>query len=66
MALINTIHGPREESELVKLEGDFEDEREQTTWVEYRLPGSDEIVHRSAHINLKEPIVSNGDAAVLG
>lgn len=66
MALINTIHGPTEESDLVKQEGAFEDEREKTTWVEYRLPGSDEIVHRSAHVNLKDPIVASVDAAVLG
>jgi hypothetical protein len=66
MALINTIHGPTEESELVRQDGAFENEHEQTTWVEYRRPGSDEIVHRSAHVNLKDPIATNVDAAELG
>jgi hypothetical protein len=66
VALINTIYGVCHESELVKLEGAFEDEREKTTWVEYRLPGKDEIVHRSAHVHLKEPIATTVDAAALG
>lgn len=42
-----------EEAELVKTEGLIDNDHELTTWVEYRFPGSDVIVHRSAHVTLK-------------
>ena len=41
------------ESLLVKSTGQVDDERELTNWVEYRLPGTDVIVHRSVHVTLK-------------
>lgn len=39
---------------LIKRMGLIDNDHERTTWVEYRLPGSDRIVHRSAHVTLKE------------
>jgi hypothetical protein len=41
-------------SQLVKTEGVIDNEDEHTTWVEYRFPGSDVIVHRSCHVTLKK------------
>jgi len=64
MTMINTIHGGMDETDLVKTEGVYEDDNERTTWVEYRLPGSDEIVHRSAHVGLKQ-VLADGLIAEL-
>jgi hypothetical protein len=55
-----------DEAALVRSEGDYEDDNERTHWVEYRLPGSDEIVHRSAHVTLKHPLAAEVLAALLG
>lgn len=66
MTRVNTIHGEMDEADLVKTEGNFEDDNELTSWVEYRLPGSDEIVHRSAHVHLKKAIFGEGLAAAIG
>lgn len=41
-----------DESLLVKSEGSNETENEIVNWVEYRL--NDELVHRSAHVHLKQ------------
>jgi hypothetical protein len=65
MATITTIHGPMDESQLVKCDGLYEDDNERTTWVEYRLPGSDEIVHRSAHVFLKKALLTEAMIASL-
>jgi len=58
MALINVLVDgkieQRDESELVKSTGGHENDNEVATWVEYRFPGSDDIVHRSAHVTLKQ------------
>lgn len=54
MAIITTIYGDMDEADLVKTEGSIDNNVESTTWVEYRKPGSDEIVHRSVHMTLKE------------
>jgi len=43
-----------DEALLVKTEGVVDNEHEHTTWVEYRFPGDDTIVHRSAHVTLKQ------------
>lgn len=61
MALIHTTKGDLEESTLVKTEGELDNDNEHTTWVEYRLPGSDEIIHRSAHIRLKKPVTMQSE-----
>jgi len=45
-----------DESLLIKSEGVVDNENEFTTWVEYRLPGQDRIIHRSAHVTLKKGI----------
>ena len=37
-----------------------DNDNESTTWVEYWL--ADELVHRSAHVRLKKPIVSTSEA----
>jgi hypothetical protein len=66
MATVTTIHGDMDDAALVRSEGDFEDDNERTHWIEYRLPGSDEIVHRSAHVVLKQPISADALAALLG
>ena len=53
MPIIHTIKGDFEEAALIKTEGIVDNENEYTTWVEYRLPDNDEIIHRSAHVVLK-------------
>jgi hypothetical protein len=56
--MISTIHGDMDEADLVKSEGydEFDADGAGSTsvvdWVEYRLPDSDEIIHRSAHITV--------------
>lgn len=52
--------GEVEESLLVKLEGVVDNDNEHTTWVEYRFPGSDVVVHRSCHVTLKRGIFAEG------
>jgi len=64
--LIDGQLGEMDESELVKTEGSHENDNEIATWVEYRLPGSDVIVHRSAHVHLKIPLLSDAVAASIG
>lgn len=51
MALINTIHGPMEESDLRKETGGHENDNEIATWVAYYH--GEQLVHRSAHVTLK-------------
>lgn len=43
-----------DDSELLKLEGGFENDNERTTWVQYHLKATGELVHRSAHVTLKQ------------
>lgn len=43
-----------EESTLVKTEGVIDNDNERTTFIEYRFPNSDVIVHRSCHVTLKK------------
>lgn len=52
MGMVTTIYGDMDEVLLLKKEGNFEDDNEITSWVEYYLDG--ELVHRSAHIYLKK------------
>lgn len=42
-----------DESALVRIDGLIENNNEYTTWVEYRLPDGERIVHRSVHVTLK-------------
>lgn len=63
MALLNTIHGPLEESALARTVG-FEDRpAEFVVWVEWKL--GEELVRRDAHVILKEASVV-ADALVGG
>ena len=56
MALVNTLHkgklGQMDDSVLEKREGVVDTEVEYTTWVEYWFEG--ELVHRSAHVTIKQ------------
>jgi hypothetical protein len=62
--LITTTKGDMEESLLEKREGSVDNEIEMTTWVEYWHEG--ELVHRSAHVTLKQPVTfGDGVAAAL-
>ena len=54
--MIPTTKGDMDETQLDKKTGVADTDNEYTTWVEYRLPGSDEIIHRSAHITLKRNV----------
>lgn len=50
-----------DETLLEKTEGFLDNENEYTIWVEYRLPGQDRIIHRSAHVRLKRPVSAFGE-----
>lgn len=55
-----------DESLLIKTEGVVANDDEHTTWVEYRFPGSDVVVHRSCHVTLKRwPVGIQGIAQPL-
>jgi hypothetical protein len=41
-------------SELIAREGRLDNGHEASRWIEYRYPGFDRLVHRSASVNLKE------------
>ena len=63
--LITTTKGDMDESLLEKREGSVDNDNELTTWVEYWHEG--ELVHRSAHVTLKQPVTfGDGVAAALG
>lgn len=53
--LVSTTEGLVPEPDLVKTTGVVDDDNEYTCWVEYRRPGNDAIVHRSADVKLKRP-----------
>jgi len=59
--LITTTKGDMDESLLEKREGTIDNDNETTTWVEYWLTG--ELVHRSAHVQLKRTVVSFDETA---
>lgn len=62
MATVSTTRGDMDESLLEKREGSIDNDNEYTTWVEYWLDG--EMVHRSAHVTLKQmPSFIGGEAA---
>lgn len=52
MALVSTIYGEMDEGLLEKRTGTFENDNEISSWTEYWKDG--EMVHRSAHVHLKE------------
>jgi len=59
--MITTTKGLMNESLLDKREGTIDNDNETTTWIEYWLGG--ELVHRSAHVQLKRAVVSFGETA---
>lgn len=63
MALIMTTKGEMDESLLEKREGSLENDHEKISWVEHWLNG--ELVHRSAHVHLKENVFAEGIAAMF-
>jgi hypothetical protein len=62
--LVFTTRGYLPKSSLEERTGEIDNDVEFTTWVEYWLDG--ELVHRSAHVTLKRPVVAFGEAASLG
>jgi hypothetical protein len=64
--IITTIYGDMDEGLLVKSEGVLDNAYEHTTWTEYRMTDG-VLVHRSAHVSLKQwPVFASGTAADLG
>ena len=59
--MITTTKGLMDEALLDKQEGTIDNDNETTTWIEYWLGG--ELVHRSAHVQLKRAVVSFGETA---
>jgi hypothetical protein len=45
-----------DEADLLKLEGELENDNERITWVQYHLKTTGDMVHRSAHVHLKLPL----------
>ena len=58
--IVTTTKGKMDDSLLEKREGSVNNDNENTTWVEYWL--ADELVHRSAHVRLKKPMISISEA----
>lgn len=52
--IITTTKGPMDDSLLEKREGLLDNDNERTTWVEYWM--GEELVHRSAHVALKQTL----------
>ena len=59
--MITTTKGDMDESLLEKREGSLDNDNETTTWVEYWLDG--ELVHRSAHVQLKKAVTLSSSVA---
>ena len=63
--IVTTTKGDMDDSLLEKRQGDIDNENETTTWTEYWLEG--ELVHRSAHVTLKKPLIFiGGETASIG
>jgi hypothetical protein len=63
--LVTTTKGDMDDSLLEKRNGTVDNDNELTTWVEYWLEG--ELVHRSAHVTLKKPLIFiGGETASIG
>ena len=54
--IVTTTKGEMDDSLLVRKDGNMEDSNEKTSWVEYYL--GDELVHRSVHVELKQPVLT--------
>jgi len=63
--IVTTTKGDMDDSLLEKREGTVDNDNELTNWVEYWLEG--ELVHRSAHVTLKKPLIFiGGETASIG
>ena len=62
--IVFTTRGYMDESLLEKKTGDFEDDNEKSSWVEYWLDGK--LVHRSASVHLKKGILMDGQTGAFG
>jgi hypothetical protein len=47
-----------DEGVLIRTDGEDDTNDAVVRWVEYRIPDSDEVIHRSAHIEVKLGIMS--------
>lgn len=64
MATVFTTKGNMDEALLDKKEGVIDNDNEYTTWVEYWYEG--ELVHRSAHVTLKQmPAFAGAEVATF-
>ena len=59
--IITTTKGPMDDSLLEKREGVVDNDNERTTWVEYWM--GEELVHRSAHVALKQTLTHHAAEA---
>ena len=57
--IVTTTKGEMDDSLLEKREGIVDNDNENTNWVEYWLDG--ELVHRSAHVRIKKPLVTTSE-----
>lgn len=62
--IISTTYGDMDDSLLEKRTGWMDNEIETTSWVEYYQSG--ELVHRSAHVTLKQGNVAGMIAGAIG
>jgi hypothetical protein len=62
--LIDTIHGPMEDTLLEKRVDVVDNDIEHTEATEYWFEG--ELVHRSAHVHLKQGLSSDAQQALFG
>jgi hypothetical protein len=62
--MITTTKGLMDEAALRKVEGELDNDNEHTTWVEYY--DGDELVHRSAHVRLKKPLIMESVGGQIG
>jgi hypothetical protein len=63
MALVTTTKGDMDDSLLERKDGSLDNDIEFTTWTEYWLDG--ELVHRSAHVQLKTSPALFAEAAAI-
>ena len=62
--IVTTTKGEMDDSLLEHRTGTIENENELTVWTEYWLDG--ELVHRSAHVTLKQsPSFAGGETAIF-
>ena len=63
--MISTIYGEQDEATLIKKSGVVETDTEYTTWVEYHN-ATGELVHRSAHVTIKQGLIAGAMAGQPG